>query len=94
MKQILLSDLAVEQLRAVSPAVGHQLLNGIQRLRTFPESAPPILREGYEGYRQLVVRSYRVVYRYLPQEEEVRIYTVLHLRRAFPPSEFLKHQIF
>jgi plasmid stabilization system protein ParE len=96
MKQLalLLSDLAVEQLREIPPPIGRRLLEAIQRLRVFPESAPNVLLEGYEGYRQLVIRPYRVVYRYLPQEEQVRIYAVLHLRRAFPPSEFLKHQIF
>jgi plasmid stabilization system protein ParE len=96
MKQqtLLLSDLAVEQLGHIPPATGRQLLAAIQRLRLFPESAPIILLEGYEEFRQLFIGPYRVVYRYLPDEEQVRIYTILHQRRRFPSAEFLKYQIF
>ena len=94
MSQILLSDLAVDQMREIAPGTGRQLLQAMQRLRTFFESAPYLLLPGYEAYRQLVVRPYRVVYRYFPDEELVRVYCVLHLRRNMPPAEFLHHQVF
>lgn len=94
MIQILLSDLAVDQLREIPPVTGRQLMQTIQRLRDFPESAPPLLLDGYESYRQMIVRPYRLVYRYFPEEEQVRIYCVLHLRRSLPPAEFLQYQIF
>lgn len=94
MNQILLSDLAVDQLRDVAPATGRQLLQTVQRLRAFPESAPPVQLAGYEAYRQLVIRPYRVIYRYFADEQTVRVYCVLHLRRTLPAAEFLQHQIF
>jgi plasmid stabilization system protein ParE len=94
MSQILLSDLAVEQLKDLSPQAGQQLLSALERLRTFPESAPRLSLEGYEDYRQLIMRPYRAIYRYLPDNEEVRVYCILHMRRGLPPSEFLIYQIF
>lgn len=40
MSRILLSDLAVEQLRDMPPQIGQRLLEALDRLRTFPRSAP------------------------------------------------------
>lgn len=94
MTQILLSDLAVEQLSEMPPPVGRSMLDALQRLRTFPQSAPKVSLEGYELYRQLNVRSYRAIYRFLEEDDEVRIYCIIHTRRRLPLPEFLKHQIF
>jgi plasmid stabilization system protein ParE len=94
MTEILLSNLAVEQLREMPPPVGRAMIEALQRLRIFPESAPTITLEGYEPYRQLIVRSHRAIYRYLGDENVVRVYCVLHARRRLPASEFLSHQIF
>jgi plasmid stabilization system protein ParE len=54
----------------------------------------PLLVEGYEDYRQLIVRGYRAIYRYLPDENQVRVYCILHPRRRLPAIEFLLHQTF
>jgi plasmid stabilization system protein ParE len=78
----------------MSPQVGRRMLAALQRLRLFPESAPRLQLEGYTGYRRLVVRPYQAIYRYLPEEDEVRIYCILHVHRRLPASEFLQHQIF
>lgn len=94
MTQILLSDLAVEQLSAMPAPIGRVMLNALQRLRTFPQSAPHVPLEGYKLYRQLNVRSYRAIYRFLEENDEVRIYCIIHSRRQLPFPEFLKHQIF
>jgi plasmid stabilization system protein ParE len=94
MKQILLSDLAVEQLKAMPPQAGRRMLNALQRLRLFPESAPQLHLEGYAMYRRLVVRPYQAIYRYLPEEDQVRVYCILHLRRRLLAPEFLRHQTF
>jgi plasmid stabilization system protein ParE len=94
MKQILLSDLALEQLKAMPPPVGRRMLAALQRLRLFPESSPRLHLEGYTMYRQLAVRPYLAIYRYLPEEDQVRIYCILHTRRQLPPAEFLQHQNF
>ena len=94
MIEILLSDLAVDQLKEMSANAGRQMLDTLQRLRVFPESAPRLMLEGYEDYRQVVIRPYRAIYRYLPQKEEVRVYCILHTRRHLPSPEFLEYQIF
>lgn len=94
MNNVLLSDLAVEQLKEIPPELGHQMLDALQRLRLFPESAPRLSWEGYGVYRQVVVRPYRAIYRFLEEESEVRIYCILHTRRSLPSPEFLRYQTF
>ena len=94
MSHILLSDLAVEQLKNMPPQIGQQMLQAMERLRIFPRSASHISQEGYELYRHLIVRRFRAVYRYFEETDEVRIYCILPLRRRLPSSEFLTHQIF
>ncbi|GIK57398.1 MAG: type II toxin-antitoxin system RelE/ParE family toxin [Chloroflexi bacterium] len=94
MIQILLSDLAVEQLSEMPPKAGRKMLDAMRQLRTFPHSAPPVVLENYESYRQLIARPYRAIYRYLEETQEIRVYCILHVRRALPAPEFLTHQIF
>ena len=94
MTDILLSDLAVEQLREMPPTIGRSMIEALQRLRTFPQAAPTISLEGYESYRQLTVRSHRAIYRFIEEENKVQIYCILHTRRRLPASAFLTHQIF
>lgn len=94
MSRILLSDLAVEQLEAMPPRAGRLMLEAFHRLRTFPQSAPRLSEDGYEVYRQVLIRPFRAVYRYLEDDDEVRIYCILHMRRRLPTPDFLTHQIF
>lgn len=94
MIEILLSDLAVGQLKEMPANNGRQLLDTLQRLRVFPESAPRLMVEGYESYRQVMIRPYRAIYRYLAEKEQIRVYCILHTRRRLPSSEFLDFQIF
>lgn len=94
MSQILLSDLAVDQLKEMPPHIGRQMLDAMERLRTFPESAPRLSLERYEAYRQLIIRPYRAIYRYIAEEDQVRVYCILHMRRRLPSPEFLTYQIF
>jgi uncharacterized protein YutE (UPF0331/DUF86 family) len=65
---VLLSDLAVEQLKEMPPGIGQRLLDALDRLRIFPEAAPRLTIQNYEGYRHVIVHPYRAVYRYLPDE--------------------------
>jgi plasmid stabilization system protein ParE len=94
MSQVLLSDLALEQLKEISSESGERLLKAIERLRAFPHSAPRLALHGYEAYRQLTVPPYRVIFKFLPEEDQVRIYCIIHHRRALPDSEFLRYQLF
>ncbi|KAA3661863.1 MAG: type II toxin-antitoxin system RelE/ParE family toxin [Chloroflexi bacterium] len=94
MSQILLSDLAVEQLSEMPAQIGRFMLDSLQRLRTFPRSAPRVPVEGYESFRQITVRSYRAIYCYFEEKNEVRVYCILHVRRRLPSPELLKYQLF
>ena len=92
--EVLVSRLALAQLAELSATVGRAIVQGIMRLADFPESAPHVRQRDYESYRQLIVRDYRVIYRYSEAEEQVRVYCVLHLKRRLPPAEFLIYQLF
>lgn len=94
MSQVLLSDLALEQLQDISHQPGERVLKAVERLRSFPQSAPRMTLDGYESYRQLTVQPYKVIYKYLPEEDQVRIYCIIHLRRKLPDSEYLRYQLF
>ncbi len=94
MSQILLSDLAIEQLNNMPSRIGRYMLESLQRLRAFPHSAPRLTIVGYEAYRQIIVHSYRAIYNYNEEHDEIRIYCILHMRRRLPSPEFLKYQLF
>lgn len=91
---VLVSRLAGEQLTDLSPRIGRAMAQALERLTVFPESAPLLLVEGYEDCRQLVVRGYRAIYRYFPDEDQVRVYCILHPRRRLPTVEYLTYQTF
>lgn len=64
---VLLSRLAIEQISALTPAIGRILTNALTPLARFPESGSLIPKAGYEEYRQVMAREYRAIYRYLPE---------------------------
>lgn len=91
---VLLSQLAIEQISALTPTIGRTLTNALTSLARFPESGSLIPRAGYEEYRQVIAREYRAIYRYFPETHQVCIYCVMNVRRQLPPSEFLRYQSF
>lgn len=92
--EVLVSRLALAQLSALTATVGRVIVQAIMRLADFPESAPLVGQRDYEHFRQLIIRDYRVLYRYFSDEQQVRVYCVLHVKRRLPPSEFLIYQRF
>ena len=92
--EVLLSRLAANQLGELPPASGRAMAQALRQLAVFPESAPPLREEGFSQYRQVIVKSYRALYRYFPNDNQVRIYCILHTRRQLPPAEFLIYQLF
>lgn len=70
------------------------MAQALMRLAVFPESAPPRLEAGFSQYRQVIVKGYRALYRYFPNDNQVRVYCILHTRRQLPPAEFLSYQLF
>jgi plasmid stabilization system protein ParE len=92
--EVLLSRLASEQLADLSPTIGRAMVKALTRLTVFPESAPLIPLEEYETYRQVLVKGYRAIYHYIPDDDQVRVYCIVHTRRQLPAPEFLIHQLF
>jgi plasmid stabilization system protein ParE len=92
--EVLLSELAAEQLAALAQTVGRPLIDALARLIAFPESGPRLRLEGYEAYRQVVVKNHRAIYRYFPEENRVRVYCILHTRRRLPPIDILTYELF
>ena len=70
-----------------SPANAARMVDRIQaatdRLEMFPESGRTISED--VGYRQVLVRPYRVIYSYDPGRDVVTIAAVIHGRRQLPP---------
>ena len=92
--EVLLSRLAADQLGSLSPLNGRAMAQALMRLAIFPESAPPLLEEGFSLYRQVIANGYRAIYRYFPDANQVRVYCILSTRRRLPPAEFLIYQLF
>jgi plasmid stabilization system protein ParE len=85
--EVLLSRLAADQLGALSPSIGRAIAQALMRLAVFPESAPPLREEGFSLYRQVIVNGYRAIYRYFPDDYQVRVYCILSTRRQLPPAD-------
>jgi toxin ParE1/3/4 len=68
--------------------VVRQVRASVQQLRRFPESGRTVPERSARGYRELIVGTYRVVYRYDHDRDTVVIVTVLHGRQQFrlPPT--------
>ena len=91
---VLLSELAAQQLEELPVAVGRPLLAAVAKLITFPELGTQLRLEGYESYRQVIVKNYRAIYKFFPDEQRIRVYCILHTRRQYPPLFMLSDQFF
>jgi len=91
---VLLSELAAKQLEDLPAGVGKPLLAAIARLIAFPESGTRLRLEGYEPYRQVIVKNHRAIYKFFPKERMVRVYCIIHTRRQYPPLVVLSDRFF
>lgn len=85
------SELALAQMEEIPSRTGEAILDGLEKLYLFPESCPRVQQQGYEAYRELNKAGYRLVYRYFPEEETVRIFCVQRHRRLLPSVEYIEH---
>jgi mRNA-degrading endonuclease RelE of RelBE toxin-antitoxin system len=89
------SRLAQEQLSEIPLGSRRKLLKAIRvQLTLFPASGQALDEELGPGYRQVLRGGYRLIYRYLPDEHELRFYYVGSARRLLPPEDLLRHQAF
>jgi toxin ParE1/3/4 len=62
-----------------------RIVNGVERLSTFPESGRMVPEHNDPSIREVIVKPYRVVYRL--KSGLVEIATVFRASRMFPESE-------
>jgi toxin ParE1/3/4 len=62
-----------------------RIVNGVERLSTFPESGRMVPEHNDPSIREVIVKPYRVVYRLKPGLVEIA--TVFRASRMFPESE-------
>ena len=75
-------------IRRDQPAAAKRLYAEIERqtklLRTHPMLGPVVPEFENRFLRELIIRSYRVIYRFLPHESRIEILAVVHGARALP----------
>ena len=63
-----------------------EIVAAIERLRTFPESGRLVPERPGSGLREVLWRSYRIVYSYQPTHDRVELLVVFRAERLFPTS--------
>lgn len=69
---------------AAAERLGHQLLDAAFSLATFPERGRVVPEFKRPAIREIVFRSYRVIYRVNAAEAAVEIIRLWHAARGFP----------
>jgi plasmid stabilization system protein ParE len=64
--------------------VVNNLLAATSRLERFPESGRMVPERHRPELREVLWRSYRIVYRHLPERSQVHVLTVFRGERRFP----------
>ncbi len=66
-------------------AMIERIIAATDRLIDFPESGRRLPERPTGPHREVIVRPYRVIYRYTDRRDEVEIVAVVHARRRLPP---------
>jgi toxin ParE1/3/4 len=96
MARIIWSEPALEHLQEIhewisqdsrrnADAMIRRLTAATDRLIDFPESGRRLPERPTDSHREVIVGSYRVIYRYTSDRDEVEIVAVVHARRLLPP---------
>jgi mRNA-degrading endonuclease RelE of RelBE toxin-antitoxin system len=89
------SRLVQEQLQDLPASRRPTLLKAIRvQLVPFPASGQPLDEQLGPGYRQVLRGGYRLIYRHLTDDDELRFYYIGPVRRPLPPEDLLRHQAF
>jgi toxin ParE1/3/4 len=81
-----IADYLAESAPGYAELMIRRLLASVDRLETFPLSGRVVPEIGQEDMREVVLRSYRVVYLYDAEEDRVEILTVFHSSRQLGAS--------
>jgi toxin ParE1/3/4 len=63
-----------------------RIYQSTERLRQFPESGRHVPEFPHLPHREVIIDNYRVIYRYVPESNDVLIVTVVHGRRLLTES--------
>jgi addiction module RelE/StbE family toxin len=63
--------------------LAERLVESVERLQEFPRSGRVVPEVGQEAYREVILGTYRIVYRLIGDVAE--ILTVVHAARLLPP---------
>ena len=88
--QVLWTAQALAQLEKVPSAVGRRIVERAKDLACFPAMGSPLPFEGLEGYRQLVIASYRIIYEHQVESRKVYILYIQHSRMRLPAARQLR----
>lgn len=69
---------------AAGERMGNQLLDAALSLRTFPERGRVVPEFRHTELREIVFRSYRIIYRVSRRDNSVEIVRFWHAARGFP----------
>ena len=64
--------------------MSYELVTHVGRLATFPELGREVPEFGRPDLRELICRSYRIIYRLRPAKERIEIVRFWHGARGFP----------
>jgi plasmid stabilization system protein ParE len=96
MALVIWSEAALEHLREIhdwiaqdsrrnADAMLRRIAASTDRLADFPESGRQVPERPMGPHREVIVGSYRVIYRYSPDRDAVEVVAVVHARRRLPP---------
>ena len=64
--------------------LGYELITRTERLADFPEIGRSVPEFRQQNLREIICRSYRIIYRLRPDEKEIQIVRFWHGARGFP----------
>ncbi len=81
--KILLTDIALGNLEPLPAKHTDKILDKTELLESFPEMGTSIQKPNWQGYRQLIVDWYRVVYKIDEKKKLITIHLIQHGKMDF-----------
>ncbi|MFW5862660.1 MAG: type II toxin-antitoxin system RelE family toxin [Spirochaetota bacterium] len=81
--KVLITDIALGNLESFPSNHINRILNSIELLESFPEMGTKILKTEWQGYRQLIVDWYRIMYKIDDTNKIVFIHFIKHCKMNF-----------
>jgi plasmid stabilization system protein ParE len=79
-------DVIAKDSKRYAEAQVKRIQDTAERTRRFPKIGQIVPELPNEGWRELLSGSYRVIYRYDPADDEIRVLAIVHQRRLMKRS--------